>query len=95
MTRVLGALASSYRLDILKAVMEKPLTAGEIAEKVGFSATGQAYHHLNMLQAVGLLEQPQERGTYLSPGKRQVGLLLIMEGVRIILENEQAFRQTT
>ncbi len=89
--RILSALANMHRIEMLKAVMDKQLTASELSAQVGFAAAGQAYHHLNALQSAGLLAQLGERGVYYSPGKRQVGLLLIMEGVRIILAGDAAF----
>lgn len=61
--RVLAALASPTRIRIVKALIGGPAGTGDLAERVDAGTTGQLFHHLKELLAVGIVHQPQ-RGVY-------------------------------
>ncbi|MGH2530959.1 MAG: ArsR/SmtB family transcription factor [Thermomicrobiales bacterium] len=83
--RVLAALGNRQRLALLKAILEKPATAAELVERLGMGTTGQAYHHLKALQAADLIEQ-EERGLFAFKGPRVQSFLLLLAGVRDMLD---------
>lgn len=47
--------------------------------------TGQVYHHLKALQAADLVTQ-EERGQFAFTGHRAQGLLMLLAGVRDLLD---------
>ena len=61
--RVLAALASPTRIRIVEALIGGPASTGELAERVDAGTSGQLFHHLKELLAVGIVHQPQ-RGVY-------------------------------
>lgn len=61
--RLLAAIGHKQRLRITLLLLRSPATASDIVEKLSLGTTGAAYHHLNVLQGAGLVEQPQ-RGTF-------------------------------
>jgi DNA-binding transcriptional ArsR family regulator len=83
--RVLAALGNRQRLALLKAILQTPATAAELVERLGMATTGQAYHHLKALQAADLIEQ-EERGLFVFKGPRVQAFLLLLAGVRDMLD---------
>lgn len=61
--RVLAALASPTRIRIVEALISRPAGTGDLAERIDAGTTGQLFHHLKDLLAVGIVHQPQ-RGVY-------------------------------
>jgi DNA-binding transcriptional ArsR family regulator len=70
----LAAIGHPQRLGILLMLLEQPATANDVVTELGLGTTGAAYHHLNVLQAAGLVEQ-QQRGIF-SLIPNQVSVLL-------------------
>jgi DNA gyrase subunit B len=83
--RVLAALGSRQRLAVLKAILERPAGAAELVERLGMGATGQVYHHLNVLQTADLIHQ-EERGQFVFKGYRVQGFLMLLAGVHALLD---------
>lgn len=83
--RVLAALGNPQRLALARAILERPGTAAELVERLGMGTTGQVYHHLKALQAADLVTQ-EERGVFAFRGHRAQGLLLLLAGVRDLLD---------
>jgi DNA gyrase subunit B len=82
--RVLAALGHPQRLRLLKAVLQGPASAAELVARLGLGTTGQAYHHLHLLQAADLiepLEAPETRGRFVFKAHRVQGFLTILAGV--------------
>ncbi|MGH3794714.1 MAG: ArsR/SmtB family transcription factor [Pseudonocardiaceae bacterium] len=73
----LGALGHPVRLALLKAVLGGMTTAAELAETAGLGTSGQLYHHLRHLVAVGWLRSTG-RGQYEVPAGRVVALLVVI-----------------
>jgi DNA gyrase subunit B len=97
--KILNALGNKQRVEILRAVLEQPVTGIELVEKLNMGTTGQLYHHLKALQAAGLLEQEERGGRYYLPGRRTLALLLLFAAVAELadtgdyLEMEEARNQ--
>ena len=60
---VLSALGNRHRIRILQQLVYGDATTQELADAVGEGTTGQLFHHLKELSAVGLVHQPR-RGRY-------------------------------
>lgn len=85
--RVLAALGHRQRLALLKETLERPAPAAALIERLGLTSTGQAYHHLNTLQAAGLIRQG-ERGQFEFVGHAAPAFLTLLCGVWGLLSSE-------
>lgn len=83
--KVLSALGSKPRLDIITAILMEPLTGSAIVEKLNMGTTGQLYHHLKALQGADLLAQDKS-GRYTLPDHRKLPLLLLLSAVADMLD---------
>ena len=54
-TKVLNCLGNRDRLNILLAILKKPMSVAELVEQCGLNTTGQAYHHMKPLLAADLI----------------------------------------
>lgn len=73
----LAALASPTRVRLVKAVLGGARQTHELQEALGGVSTGQLYHHLKELTAVGLLIQ-RGRGQYEVPAQSVVPFLAVV-----------------
>lgn len=73
----LAALGNPIRLRILQAVLNGSTSAAQLAEEIDAGTSGQVYHHLKELTAVGWLASPK-RGLFDVPASRVVPLLAIL-----------------
>lgn len=76
----LAAVGHRQRLAILKAILEAPSTAADLVSQLDLGTTGAAYHHLNVLQAAGLVTQ-ETRGRFELEPTRVSALLAIFAGI--------------
>jgi DNA gyrase subunit B len=84
--KVLGALAHKQRLDILRGVVQEPLTGAELVDRLNMGTTGQLYHHIKALQGADLLIQEERGGAYSVPGHRALPLLLLLAAAADLLD---------
>lgn len=84
--KVLAAIGHKQRLDILKSVLQEPLTGAELVERLHMGTTGQLYHHLKALQSADLLVQEDRGGTYSVPPGRMFPLLLLLASAAEMLD---------
>lgn len=63
LARVFGALASPGRLRIVAALTAGTTGTSELATRVDAATSGQLFHHLKELLAIGIVHQPR-RGHY-------------------------------
>ena len=77
---VLAAIGHRQRLAILLHLLAQPATAVELVGALTLGTTGAAYHHVNVLQAAGLVEQ-RERGVFTVVPARVPTLLTILGGL--------------
>lgn len=78
--RVLAAVGHKQRLGIILMLLRCPATANEMVQALSLGTTGAAYHHLNVLQGTGLVEQAQ-RGVFSIVPERVPSLLTILGGL--------------
>lgn len=85
--QVVDAFSSEDRLDIVKLLLKKPLTAKDIMEILNFPTTGKVYHHLSFLEKLGIIKKDNEKysifGKYIS-----CVLFMILGASQIIEEGE-------
>jgi DNA gyrase subunit B len=83
--KVLAAIGHRQRLGIVLLLLDQPSTASEIVQRLPLGTTGAAYHHLNVLQGVGLVQQEQRSVFSLVP-ERVPSVLLVLSGVSNSIE---------
>ena len=88
--KVLACIGSSDRLNILLAILKKPMTVAQLVEECGYSSTGQVYHHLKPLLAADLIaEDKQEgKGVYVVQFHRVQGILMLLAGISDMVNPE-------
>lgn len=82
--RVLACVGSNERLNILIALLKKPMTVAEIVKKCGFGSTGQAYHHMKPLLAAGIIAEGEEgagKGVYVVRFDKVSGIIMLLAGI--------------
>lgn len=84
--KVLSALGHKQRLDILKSVLQAPLTGAELVERLNMGTTGQLYHHIKALLGADLLVQEERGGKYSLSGHRALPLLLLLASASDLLD---------
>jgi DNA gyrase subunit B len=78
--QLLAAIGHRQRLAILKAIFNSPSTAADLVNTLDLGTTGAAYHHLNVLQASGLVVQ-ETRGVFEIRPDRVSSFLAILSGI--------------
>jgi len=88
--RVLACIGSNDRLRLLLALLKKPMTVQQMVAECGFNTTGQVYNHLRSLISVDLVAEDEHgsRGTYTIIPHRVSGLIMLLAGVRDLLDSE-------
>lgn len=84
-SKILAALGSKPRLDIIITLLQEALTGAEIVERLRMGTTGQLYHHLKALQGAGLVMQDAD-GRYALPDQRKLPLLLLLSSIAEMLD---------
>lgn len=82
--RVLACVGSNERLNILIALLKKPMTVAEIVKKCGFGSTGQAYHHMKPLLSAGIIADGEEgagKGVYVVRFDKVRGIIMLLAGI--------------
>lgn len=92
--KILAAIGHKQRLDILKAVLQEPLTGPELVEKLGMGTTGQLYHHIKALAGADLLVQEERGGRYTVSGSRALPLLLLLAASGDLLDTSDYIDMT-
>lgn len=85
--KVLDAFASPERIEIIKKLMEKHMTAKELMKELNFKTTGKLYHHLSFLDKLGMLKKENEE--YRINGPYMSCIILIFTAVAKILRQPQ------
>lgn len=84
LAQVIDAFSSEERIDIVKLLLKKPLTAKEIMEILNFPTTGKVYHHLSFLEKLGIIKKNNEKFSISS--KSVSCIVFMMLGVSQILK---------
>lgn len=85
-TKVLNCIGNNDRLNILLALLKKPMTVAQLVEQYGYNTTGQVYHHIKPLIAADLIrEDEQSRGSYCVVPYRVQGIIMLLAGISDML----------
>jgi DNA gyrase subunit B len=84
--KILSALGHKQRIDIIRAVLQQPLTGAELVDRLNMGTTGQLYHHIKALLGADLLTQEERGGNYTFPGHRTLPFLLLLAAVSELLD---------
>ncbi len=87
--KVLACIGSNDRLNILLAILKKPMTVAQLVEEYGYNSTGQVYHHLKPLIAADLVaEDGKKKGYYVVVPHRVQGIIMLLAGISDIIDPE-------
>ena len=79
---MLNCIGSSDRLNILLALLRKPMSVAEIVSECGLNSTGQAYHHMKPLLAADLIvEDVNNKGVYVVQPHKVQGIIMLLAGI--------------
>ena len=78
--KVLSCIGNSDRLNILLALLRKPMTVAELVNECGLNSTGQAYHHMKPLLAADLIGE-DSKGTYIVQPYKVQGIIMLLAGI--------------
>lgn len=95
--KVLNCIGSGDKLNILLALLRKPMTVAQIVSEGGFNSTGQVYHHLNALLAADLVwEDPnsENKGTYIIAPYRVQGIIMLLSGISDMVDGKFGTEQS-
>lgn len=95
--KVLACIGSGDKLNILLALLRKPMTVAQIVSESSFNSTGQVYHHLNALIAADLVEENLEnnnKGIYVVVPHRVQGVIMLLAGISDMLDEKFGTEQS-
>jgi hypothetical protein len=85
--KVLNCIGNNDRLNILLAILKKPMTVAQLVESCGYNSTGQVYHHIKPLIAADLIvEDTQYKGLYIVQPHRVQGIIMLLAGISDMLD---------
>ena len=87
--RVLACIGSNDRLNLLLALLRRPMTVAQLVEECGYNSTGQVYHHLRPLIAANLVAEDEHgavKGRYLVVSHRVQGIIMLLAGISDMLD---------
>ena len=86
--KVLNCIGNNDRLNILLAILKKPMTVAELVSNGGYNSTGQVYHHLKPLIAADLVAEDKnlEKGTYAVQAHKVQGIIMLLAGIHDMFE---------
>lgn len=82
--KVLSCIGNSDRLNILLAILKKPMTVAELVNECKLSSTGQAYHHMKPLLAADLIVEDiknNNKGVYIVQPHKVQGIIMLLAGI--------------
>ena len=82
--KVLNCIGNADRLNILLAILKKPMSVAELVIECNLSSTGQAYHHMKPLLAVDLIAEDDEnnnKGKYIVQPHKVQGIIMLLAGI--------------
>ena len=83
-SKVLACIGNNDRLNILLAILKKPMTVAQLVDECDYNSTGQVYHHLKPLVAADLIVEDSEKGSkgyYVVPPHRVQGIIMLLAGI--------------
>ena len=88
MAQVIDAFSSEDRINIVKILIQKKMTARGLMEALNFSTTGKLYHHLSFLEKIGVIRKDDEE--YHVSARYISCVLLIFAGVQSIINKNNS-----
>lgn len=83
----LACIGNNDRLRMLLSLLRAPRTVAQLVDQCGYSSTGQVYHHLKPLLALGVVgEDDGGRGTYAVKPQRVQGIIMLLAGISDMLD---------
>ncbi len=80
--KVLNCIGNGDRLNILLAILKKPMSVAELVEVCRLSSTGQAYHHMKPLLSADLIsEDVNSKGVYFVQPHKVQGIIMVLAGI--------------
>jgi len=82
--KVLACIGNNDRLNILLAILKKPMTVAQLVEECGYHSTGQVYHHLKPLISADLIAEDSKnegKGYYVIQPHRVQGIIMLLAGI--------------
>jgi len=89
-TQVLQGIGNNDRLNLLLAILKKPMNVSTMVSTCGFNTTGQVYHHLKPLIAADLVREEGrgEKGVYVVVPHRVQGIIMILAGIADLVDTQ-------
>ncbi len=87
--RVLACIGNNDRLNLLLALLRRPMTVAQLVTECGYNSTGQVYHHLRPLIAANLVmedEHDDGKGRYVVVSHRVQGIIMLLAGISDMLD---------
>jgi len=86
--QVLQGIGNNDRLNLLLAILQKPMNVASMVTACGFNTTGQVYHHLKPLIAADLVREEErgEKGVYVVVAHRVQGIIMILAGIADLVD---------
>lgn len=87
--KVLSCIGNNDRLNILLAILKKPMTVAEIVEECKLNSSGQAYHHMKPLLAADLIKEDElsnSKGTYVIQPHKVQGIIMLLAGIHDMVD---------
>ncbi|MCR5251473.1 MAG: helix-turn-helix domain-containing protein [Lachnospiraceae bacterium] len=78
--KVLSCLGNADRLNILLALLRKPMSVVELVTECKLNSTGQAYHHMKPLLAADLITE-DGKGIYVVQPYKVQGIIMLLAGI--------------
>ena len=78
--KVLSCLGNSDRLNILLALLKKPMSVADLVTECHLNSTGQAYHHMKPLLAADLIVE-DTKGIYVVQPYKVQGIIMLLAGI--------------
>ncbi len=88
MAQVVDAFSSEDRINIVKNLIQRSLTARQLMKELNFSTTGKLYHHLSFLEKIGVIRKDNEE--YHVSARYISCILLIFAGVQSIINKNNS-----
>lgn len=86
--KFLSCIGNRDRMNILLALLKKPMTVAELVEECHLNSTGQAYHHMQPLLAVDLIKEDSEhhaKGVYTIQSGKAEGIITLLISISNIM----------
>ena len=84
LSNIINAFATEERINIIKCLLQKRLTAKQLMEELKFKTTGKLYHHLTILENLGIIFKQNE--TYIIQGYAIGHIILILDSAARLLD---------